>query len=89
MPTFSDIDQGFVSDQPKTLSRQSQPPKSQMKRLNKQKSEIRPRPCEVYGRYLVCRYIKLQKRCFKGKRCTFAHSEAEREAWEEDRKKGI
>jgi len=76
MPIFedSDIDQGAVSDQPKSLAAQDR---------------IRRRPPGVHGAYLLCRYYKrTRKPCSQGKLCPFAHSEAERKAWEEDRRKG-
>ena len=84
MPIFedSDIDQGAVSDQPRSSSAQDQS-------LSKQSSGIRRRPPGVKCSYRLCNYYKRTgKICYQGKLCLFAHSEEERKAWEEGRKKG-
>ena len=84
MPIFedSDIDQGAVSDQPRSSSAQDPS-------LGKQSSGIRRRPPGVKCSYRLCNYYKRTgKICFQGKLCLFAHSEEERKAWEEGRKKG-
>lgn len=90
MPTFPDIDQGAVSDQPQSFSSvQNQSQKTQKKSSNKQNYGIRPRPSGIHSPYLLCPYRQRQQPCFQGKLCKFAHSEEERKAWEEERKKGI
>lgn len=84
MPTFEDSDQGVVSDQPS--SRQSI--KAAEKSSNEQSCRIRRRPPGIPGPFRLCRYHDRPSLCWQGKLCPWAHSEAEREAWEEDRKKG-
>ena len=55
----------------------------------KRSSGIRRRPPGVLGSYVLCRHYKRTRQpCLQGKLCPFAHSEAERKAWEEDRRKG-
>ena len=85
MPTFEDSDQGIVSDQPS--SHQSM--KAAEKSSNKQSCHIRRRPPGISGPFRLCRYHDRPELCRQGKLCLYAHSEAERIAWEEDRKKGI
>ena len=59
------------------------------KPASKSKSDgIRPRPKDVYGTFRLCRLYSIRKSCPAGDQCSFAHSEMERIAWEEDRKKG-
>lgn len=87
MPTFQDSDQGVVSDQPKSSSHQKK--KAAEKSSNKQNWGIRRRPPGIQGPYRLCRYHDRPQLCWQGKLCVYAHSEAERVAWEEDRKKGI
>jgi len=87
MPTFEDSDQGIVSDQPKSSSRQTK--KAAEKSSNKQSLGIRSRPPGARGPYRLCRYHDRPELCWQGKRCVYAHNEAERVAWEEDRIKGI
>ncbi|XP_068672377.1 3'-5' exoribonuclease HELZ2-like isoform X2 [Montipora foliosa] len=82
MPTFSDIERGAMSDYTKSSSRQTQAHKLQIA-----KSAIRPRPTGVLGTYQLCWQFKRRQTCSRGQKCTFAHSENERIAWEEDRKK--
>ncbi|XP_068761782.1 3'-5' exoribonuclease HELZ2-like isoform X3 [Montipora capricornis] len=82
MPTFSDIERGAMSDYTKSSSRQTQAHKLQIA-----KSAIRPRPTGVLGTYQLCWQFKRRLTCSRGQKCTFAHSENERIAWEEDRKK--
>ena len=55
---------------------------------NRQSYGIRDRPPAIFGAYRLCKYYRLQQPCFQGERCSYAHSEEERKAWEEDRKKG-
>ena len=87
MLTFEDSVQGIVSDQPKSSAHQTR--KAAEKSSNKQRLEIRRRPLGVQGPYRLCRYHDRPELCRLGKLCVYAHNEAEREAWEEDRKKGI
>ena len=87
MPTFEDSDQGIVSDQPESSSHQTR--KAAEKSSNKQSWGIRPKPPGVQGPYRLCRYHDRPELCWQGKRCVYAHNEAERVAWEEDRIKGI
>ncbi|XP_068760491.1 3'-5' exoribonuclease HELZ2-like isoform X4 [Montipora capricornis] len=82
MPTFSDIERGSMSDYTKSSSRQTQAHK-----LPIAKSAIRPRPTWVLGSYQLCWQFKRRQTCSGGQKCTFAHGENERIAWEEDRKK--
>lgn len=49
---------------------------------------IRKRPRLVFGAYRLCKYYRLQQPCFQGERCSYAHSEEERKAWEVERKRG-
>ncbi|XP_022780315.1 probable helicase with zinc finger domain isoform X1 [Stylophora pistillata] len=85
MPTFDESDQGFVSDVPKSSA--SQPSRAKGKSPSKEISGIRPRPPGGYTAYRLCRYSDKPELCWQGKLCTYAHSEAERKAWEEDFKK--
>lgn len=55
---------------------------------NRQSYGIRDRPPLTFGAYRLCKYYCLQQPCFQGVRCSYAHSEEERRAWEEDRRKG-
>ena len=87
MPTFEDSDQGIVSDQP--ISSAHQTKKVAKKSSNKQSLGIRQRPPGVQGPYRLCRYHDRLELCWQGKLCVYAHNEAERVAWEEDRIKGI
>ena len=87
MPTFEDSDQGIVSDQP--ISSAHQTKKAAKKSSNKQSLGIRQRPPGVQGPYRLCRYHDCPELCWQGKLCVYAHNEAERVAWEEDRIKGI
>lgn len=85
MPTFEDSDQGVVSDQP--ASRQSI--KASEKSSSKPSGGIRRRPPGIQGPFRLCRYHDCLQLCRQGKLCLYAHSEEERKAWEEDRKKGM
>lgn len=87
MPTFDDSDQGIVSDQPESSAHQTK--KAAEKSSNKQSLGIRRRPPGVQGPYRLCRYHDRPEFCWQGKLCVYAHNEAERVAWEEDRIKGI
>ena len=87
MPTFDDSDQGIVSDQPKSSAHQTK--KAAEKSSNKQSSGIRQRPPGAQGPYRLCRYHDRTELCWQGKLCVYAHNEAERVAWEEERIKGI
>ena len=49
---------------------------------------IRKRPRLVFGAYRLCKYYHFQQPCFQGERCSYAHSEEERKAWEAERKRG-
>lgn len=56
----------------------------------KKSDGIRPRPLNVYSAYRLCPHYLLGRACpVGGNKCRFAHSEAERKAWEEEREKGI
>ena len=85
MPTFEESDQGFVSDVPKSSTSPSS--KAKGKSPNKETSGIRPRPPGIYTAYRLCKYSDRPELCWQGKLCTYAHSEAERKAWEDDFKK--
>lgn len=62
---------------------------SQKQSSKKQSDGIRPRPLEVYGAYRLCTHYVLRGACPSGNsECRFAHSQAERKAWEEERAKG-
>ena len=87
MPTFEDNDQGIVSDQPKSSAHQTK--KATEKSSNKQSLRFRPRPLGVQGPYRLCRYHDRPELCWQGKRCVYAHNEAERVAWEEEGMKGM
>ena len=63
-------------------------PKAAAKSLGKQRDGIRPRPKNVYGAFRLCRHYIIRKSCPASDQCSFPHSEVERVAWEEDRKKG-
>ena len=56
--------------------------------FKKKSSGIRPRPSNVFGAYRICPQIRHGRECHVGDLCSFAHSEAERNAWEADRRKG-
>ena len=73
-----------MSDYTKSSSRQTQAHK-----LPIAKSAIRPRPTGALGSYQLCWQFERRQTCSRGQKCTFAHGENERIAWEEDRKKGI
>ena len=88
MPTFPDISVRAVSEQPRSGPGQEQTQKTSLKTSRGQNYVIRSRPAGVYGPYMLCGFIKRKQPCFQGKLCKFAHSEEERIAWEEDRKKG-
>ena len=88
MPTFPDISVRPVSEQPRSGPVQEQTQKTSLKTSHGQNYVIRSRPAGVYGPYMLCAFIKRKQPCFQGKLCQFAHSEEERIAWEEDRKKG-
>ena len=82
MPTFSD-EKGIMSDVPKSSFNRNEQHKP-----HKPVDSIRRRPPGVFGPYQLCWQNKRKQGCDKGKTCLFAHSEKERKAWEEDRKKG-
>ena len=82
MPTFSD-EKGIMSDVPKSSFNRNEQHKP-----HKPVDSIRRRPPGVFGPYQLCWQYKRKQGCDKGKTCLFAHSEKERRAWEEDRKKG-
>ena len=54
----------------------------------RQSDGIRPRPKNVHGAFRLCIHYSVRKRCPAGDQCSFPHSEVERIAWEEDRRKG-
>ena len=56
--------------------------------FKKKSSGIRPRPSNVFGAYRICPQILHGRECHVGDLCSFAHSEAERNVWEQDRRKG-
>ena len=56
--------------------------------FKKKSSGIRPRPSNVFGAYRICPQILHGRECHVGDPCSFAHSEAERNVWEQDRRKG-
>ena len=56
--------------------------------FKKKSSGIRPRPSNIFGAYRICPQILHGRECRVGDLCSFAHSEAERNAWEADRRKG-
>lgn len=56
--------------------------------FKKKSSGTRPRPSNVFGAYRICPQIRHGRECHVGDLCSFAHSEAERNAWEADRRKG-
>ncbi|KAJ7378398.1 hypothetical protein OS493_023654 [Desmophyllum pertusum] len=62
--------------------------KSAWRYMDRQSCGIRDRPPVVFGTYRLCKYYRFKQPCFQGERCSYAHSEAELKAWEEDRKKG-
>lgn len=62
--------------------------KATAKFANKRGDGIRPRPKNVYGAFRLCRHYIIRRSCPSGDQCCFAHSEAEKIAWEDDRKKG-
>ena len=81
MPTWDEKD--FMSDVPKSsLNRNEQ------HKQHKPVDSVRRRPPGVFGPYQLCWQNKRKQGCNKGKTCLFAHSEKERKAWEEDRRKG-
>ena len=83
--TFPDFSVRAVSEQPaRSGDGQEQTHKTSLKALHGQNYVIRSRPTGIYGPYKLCAFIP----CYQGKLCKFAHSEVERIAWEEDRKKG-
>ena len=63
-------------------------PKAAARSPDKQSDGIRPRPKNVYGAFRLCLQYSIRKSCPVGYLCSFPHSEVERIAWEEDRKKG-
>lgn len=87
MPTFQDSDQGVVSDQPKSSLRSTM--KAAGTSSKNQSCAIRSRPPGIQGAYRLCVYHDRPQLCWQGKLCPYAHSEAERIAWKEERKKGI
>lgn len=87
MPTFECDDKGTVSDQPDSSSYHKK--KAAEKTSNKKSWGIRERPPRVQGPYRLCRYHDCPELCWKGRHCVYAHNEAERVAWEEDRIQGI
>ncbi|KAJ7378376.1 hypothetical protein OS493_023631 [Desmophyllum pertusum] len=86
MPTFQDSDQGVVSDQPKSSLRSTM--KAAGTSSKNQSCAIRSRPPGIQGAYRLCVYHDRPQLCWQGKLCPYAHSEAERIAWKEERKKG-
>ena len=62
--------------------------KAAAKSPDKQSDGIRPRPKNVYGAFRLCPHDIIRRSCPAGEQCSFPHSEVERIAWEEDRKKG-
>ncbi|XP_015780761.1 PREDICTED: uncharacterized protein LOC107358681 [Acropora digitifera] len=80
MPTWDEKD--FMSDAPKSSFNRNEQHKQ-----HKPVDSVRQRPPGVFGPYQLCWQNKRKQGCNKGKTCLFAHSEKERKAWEEDRKK--
>ncbi|XP_015762501.1 PREDICTED: uncharacterized protein LOC107341573 [Acropora digitifera] len=80
MPTWDEKD--FMSDVPKSSFYRNEQHKQ-----HKPVDSVRRRPPGVFGPYQLCWQNKRKQGCNKGKTCLFAHSEQERKAWEEDRKK--
>ena len=90
MITFPYVSVRAVSERPaRSGPGQEQTHKTSLKTSHGQNCVIRSRPTGIYGPYKLCASIKQSKLvCLQGKLCNFAHSEEERIAWEEDRKKG-
>ena len=84
VPTYSQTSKPVASVKPFTETAK----KTAGRYTNKQSYGIRDRPPLSFGVYRLCKYYRLQQPCFQGERCSYAHSEEERKAWEEDRKKG-
>ncbi|KAK2571999.1 putative helicase with zinc finger domain, partial [Acropora cervicornis] len=80
MPTWDE--KNFMSDVPKSSFNRNEQHKQ-----HKPVDSVRRRPPGVFGPYQLCWQNKRKQGCNKGKTCLFAHSEKERKAWEEDRKK--
>ena len=84
VPTYSQTSKPVASVKPFAATAK----KEAGRYTNRQNYGIRARPPIMFGAYRLCKYYRVQEPCFQGERCSYAHSEEERLAWEEDRRKG-